>query len=116
MFLYKNPIHLHLNRGRQQSVHYKVLRASCAKHVSQCPKVQGRQKSPQMQQAIVTGFRQAQAPHQAGDASQIGAQAQGGQDDHQPEEGGGAGAGRAERLEGAPKENRSFGKARKEKR
>ena len=67
----------------------------------------------EVQQAVIAGFGQAQAPHQAGDAGQIRAQAQGGQDDHQPEEGGGAGAGRAERLEGAPKgppeENRAFG-------
>ena len=57
----------------------------------------------EVQQAIVTGLGQAQASHQAGDPGQIGAQAQGGQDDDQPEEGGGAGAGRAEGLEGAPK-------------
>jgi hypothetical protein len=74
----------------------------------------------EVQQAIVTGLGQAQASHQAGDPGQIGAQAQGGQDDHQPEEGAGAGAGWAERLEGAPKgapeKNRALGQARKEKR
>ena len=57
----------------------------------------------EVQQAKVTGFGQAQSSHPTGDAGQIGAQAQGGQDDHQPEEGAGAGAGGAERLEGAPK-------------
>ena len=73
----------------------------------------------EVQQAVIAGLRQPQGPHQAGDAGQIGAQAQGGQDDHQPEEGGGAGAGRAERLEGAPKgppeENRALGHAKKKR-
>ena len=74
----------------------------------------------EVQQAIVAGFGQAQAPHQAGHARQIRAQAQGCQDNHQPEEGGGSGASRAERLNGAPngppKENRTFGNGSGEKR
>jgi len=57
----------------------------------------------EVEQAVIAGFRQTQAPDQAGDASQIGAEAEAGQDDDQPEEGGGAGAGGAEGLEGAPK-------------
>ena len=44
----------------------------------------------EVQQAVIAGVGQAQTPHQAGHARQIGAQAQGGQDDRQPEEGGGA--------------------------
>jgi hypothetical protein len=64
--------------------------------------IQGRGMK-EVQQAVVTGVRQAQAPDQAGDARQVRTQTQSGQDDHQPEEGGRTGAGRAERLEGAPK-------------
>jgi len=57
----------------------------------------------EVEQAVIAGFRQTQAPDQAGDTGQIGAEAEAHQNDDQPEEGGGAGAGRAEGLEGAPK-------------
>jgi hypothetical protein len=57
----------------------------------------------EVEQAVIAGFRQTQAPDQAGDAGQIGAEAEAHQNDDQPEEGGGAGTGRAEGLEGAPK-------------
>ena len=55
----------------------------------------------EVQQAEVAGIRKAQAADQTGDAGQVGARTQGGQHEHQPQEGGGASAGRAQRLEGA---------------
>ena len=68
----------------------------------------------EVQQAVIAGVGKAEAADQTGHAGQIGAQAQSGQDEHQPQEGRGAGAGWAEGLDGAqpsqPEEVRAFGK------
>ena len=68
----------------------------------------------EVQQAVIAGVGKAEASDQAGDAGQVGAQAQSRQDEHQPQEGGGAGAGWAEGLDGAqpgqPEEVGAFGK------
>jgi hypothetical protein len=69
-----------------------------------------------MQQGVVAGVGQAQAPHQAGDAGEVRTEAQGGQDDRQPKKGGGAGADRAEGLESAQEKNRASGRAGKKQR
>ena len=68
--------------------------------LSEAVEVQGRGVE-KVEQAIITGVRKAQGADQAGDPSQVGAEAESGQHHHQPEEGGGASAGWAEGLEGA---------------
>ena len=47
------------------------------------------------EEAVVAGGAQTVAAHEAGDASQVGTDGHGSQDDQQPEEGAGAGAGGA---------------------
>ena len=55
----------------------------------------------EVEQAVIAGVGQAEAADQAGHPRQIGAQTQRGQNEHQPQERGGAGAGRPEALDGA---------------
>src|SRR5271157_3679439 len=55
-----------------------------------------------MEQAVITRGGEVQAADQAGAPRQVGPEAEGGQDDRQPEEGGGAVASRAEAVDGAP--------------
>ena len=71
-----------------------------------------------VEETVIAGVGKAQAADQTGDAGQVGAQAQGSQHEHQPEEGGVPGAGRAQGLEGAqpgqPQEERTSGKGERE--
>jgi len=56
----------------------------------------------EVEAAVIAGVGEAEAADQAGDARQVGAEAEGGQDHGRPEEGGGAVASWAEGLDGTP--------------